>query len=596
VTEPHRGRRKPFIEEIVMKLRQTLLIALLCSTAAVLPAAAGPRQLACSAGTQVDTRSGPVCGVTVAAAGGPVDHYLGIPYAAPPVVAQPPDISACEAVTPSLKCLRFKPPQPPAAWTEVLQATAFGPACPQPNAGEDTDESCLFLNVYRPQGASKRPVMVFIHGGAFYLGTSSIELFDGAALARTGNLVVVDFNYRLGALGFLAAKDGMPQHSLTGNYGFLDQQFALQWVQDNIAAFGGDPAEVTIFGQSAGAMSVGLHLVAAPASRNLFRAAIMESNPLGNIYQTPDEMAGYQGNYMTGALGCQANDVSCLYTAHAADIVAAEKNVPLRSGGLSWAPVLDGADIDSSSQPIEHFSGIEKPLLFGTTHDEGTYFINMIWKKPVYRLSYLGLLEAAYGKKRQESIAAQYPCKAWTDCRPQLAQIETDSNFTCANRYAAERATRTAPVWGYQFNALSGFWWPLTPTCANQGPCPCAGAVCHSAELPYLFGTPNWIKGCGADHQSPCSFGAGQQQLSQSLMGFWTGFATNLQPADAGTWPKFDRYLLLGADSASQQITTSGADPFAASCCLWENFGIYGPPSPGCQQQAPSSGWKKGRS
>ena len=197
----------------------------------------------------------------------PLYAYRGIPYAQPPVGA-----------------LRWAAPQPLPAWTSPRSATAFGAICPQDGTATGDSEDCLFLNVWTPQAAVQRgkrlPVMVFFHGGAFVYGAGSLPAYDGSYLAASGNVVVVTLNYRLGALGFLS----VPELGLTGNYGILDQRLALRWVARNIRAFGGDPDKVTLFGQSAGAMSVGLHLFSIPDGRKLFRAAIMESNPLALPY------------------------------------------------------------------------------------------------------------------------------------------------------------------------------------------------------------------------------------------------------------------------------------------------------------------------
>src|SRR5215813_12627894 len=214
--------------------------------------------------------AGKVCGLAIEApanTGRALYSYRGIPYALPPVGD-----------------LRWAPPQPHPRWSQLRSATSFGAVCPQDGVSTGDSEDCLFLNIWAPRdavGHDKRlPVMVFFHGGFFVFGAGSLPAYDGSYLAASGNVVVVTLNYRLGALGFLT----VPELGLTGNYGILDQRMALQWVAENIAAFGGDPTKVTIFGESAGAMSVGLHLFSIPQDRSLFRAAIMESNPLALPY------------------------------------------------------------------------------------------------------------------------------------------------------------------------------------------------------------------------------------------------------------------------------------------------------------------------
>jgi para-nitrobenzyl esterase len=198
----------------------------------------------------VDAPAGKVCGLAIAApatTGRALYSYRGIPYALPPVAD-----------------LRWAPPQPYPRWRHLRPATSFGAICPQDGVATGDSEDCLFLNIWTPRAAVERderlPVMVFIHGGYFVYGAGSLPLYDGSYLAASGNVVVVTLNYRLGSLGFLA----VPELGLTGNYGILDQRLALRWVAKNIAAFGGDPRKVTIFGESAGAMSVACTCSASP--------------------------------------------------------------------------------------------------------------------------------------------------------------------------------------------------------------------------------------------------------------------------------------------------------------------------------------------
>ena len=586
-----------------MKQRR-IAIALVFSAAllpaAAWPAAAAPRQVACSPGTQVNTQSGPVCGFSAEAPNGKyVDHYLGIRYAAPPLVTDP---QACGGGQPSPQCLRWKKPVAPASWTTPVQATAFGAACAQPDANGNllagTSEDCLFLNVYKPSSAvSGYPVMVFIHGGAFFEGTSSTLLFDGGELATSAavaGVIVVDFNYRLGALGFLVAPDAIPANSLTGNYGFLDQQFALEWVKNNIAAFGGDPSKVTIFGQSAGAMSVGLHMVSAPGSRGLFRAGIMESNPLGAPYQTATEAKATGVTFAAGFPTCQPNDVQCLYRQSTASLIEQQANMvglPITQG-LLWAPVIDARTV--VEQPLKAWANLRNPAIFGTNLNEGTFFAYNLIPFPIPGKSWSPVLDLLFPEKVvAQRVDLVYPCAdSVTDCRPVLAQLLTDFEFTCANRHAAWLGTGAAQ-YGYQFQALSGFNWP-PPGCTP--PCPCATAVCHSAELPYVFDTPGLIDGCGQNGTSPCSFDTGQGQLSQSIESYWTSFAQGPAPFGPVGWPAWGpskQYLFLNASSSAQQITVSGSDPFASTCSFWESTGLYGPRIPATAEPVKDKWGKK---
>src|SRR5215831_3984773 len=258
-----------------------------CSTAA---AASGGAATG-TAGAAQAASAGPVAvtgtGLVQGKAAGADDEFLGIPYAAPPTGA-----------------LRWAPPQPAARWAGIRPATSFAPHCPQtasPFGQASTSEDCLFLNVYRPaRGPGNRPVMVWIHGGALVTGES--DDYDPTSLVRHG-VVVVTINYRLGALGFLAdgalaAQPGGP----AGDYGLMDQQAALRWVQRNIARFGGSPRNVTIFGESAGGLSV-LSQVVSPGTRGLFQRAIVESGAYA-LNEQPLATAERAGSAFAAKVGC----------------------------------------------------------------------------------------------------------------------------------------------------------------------------------------------------------------------------------------------------------------------------------------------------
>ncbi|MCJ7684099.1 MAG: carboxylesterase family protein, partial [Desulfobacteraceae bacterium] len=261
----------------------------------------------------VETTSGTVYGKVVTADGREVHAFLGIPFG---------ESTAGEN--------RWRDPIPKAPVSEVIEATEFRPACPQtlnpPYTPSETSEDCLSLNIWHRADlgdSAPRPVMVWIYGGSFLSGGSSKPVYDGAWLASAEDLVVVSFNYRLGALGFLAGI-----HELEGNYGMKDQQLALQWVRDNIGHFGGDPDQVTLFGESAGAMSVGLHSLSIPSSNGLFRCGIMQSNPFGIPYKTAAE-AGTEAALLEKDLGCGGKEIDCLRALAADDIVKEQSNASI---------------------------------------------------------------------------------------------------------------------------------------------------------------------------------------------------------------------------------------------------------------------------
>jgi len=261
--------------------------------------------------------------------------FRGIPYAEPPVNA-----------------LRWKPPIPKKSWApSVRSATEFGPCCPQRSDLNDhypMSEDCLFINVYTPLphkrnfATSLYPVMVFIHGGAFVVGCSSQSLFWGDYFANTTDVIFVSFNYRLSALGFLYTGN-----DITGNYGILDQILALQWVKANIQNFGGDPNNILLFGQSAGAMSIAIHLTSPYSFANrYFHKAILESDPFTIQYRTPQESMQYAETFAI-YLGCFVNDTKCLRSKSATQIIEAASItfvIPRKffSELLQWEPTVDG--------------------------------------------------------------------------------------------------------------------------------------------------------------------------------------------------------------------------------------------------------------
>lgn len=539
------------------------------------PLTAGAQKPPCSTGT-IQTSSGPVCGITSSA----TSAYLGIPYAVPPIGS-----------------LRWQHSMP-FKGSDLLQATTYGNECPQsiasPSAtasgsqctdghvlGPGQSEDCLYLNVWVPGGttaSSQLPVMVFIHGGSFVAGSSSAgmplgNLYDGTSLAAAGKVIVVTFNYRLGALGFLAQGGNY-------NFGFADQLVALDWVRTNIAHFGGNPHNVTLFGESAGAKSVGLHALASPKSAGLFHAAIMESNALGLAYRSTSQAQRLAGDF------CASSPSLCMTATSACDLVRAQNDFiaaqPLSFSSISnlmWTPIVDNVYI--TGQPIASASHLGVPLILGTNRDEGVVFVyqaedlapESASQNPPGSAAYADILEKQFGAGNAKKIQSleRYRCRTSCDCTKPLINVMTDFAFTCANRHLAIQATRrpeSSPVYLYQFDQVSSFnFWEHAPQPVPQ----CQGLVCHTDELLYVFNTAS---------QFSCliAFTPGEEALARKIGGFWTSFAYSRNPGS--DWPLFKperTYLLLSEKSSA---ANDPLDAIANCSILWDGIG-YETPQPG---------------
>lgn len=513
---------------------------------------------ACTA-PEVVTTSGRLCGarVTGRGAGGAareVHAYLGIRYAA---------------------ARRWERPEPYRS-TKAGRATLPGKACPQPATWMDTDkqaEDCLFLNVRTP--AQRRgpplPVMVFLHGGAFILGTASAPVNDGRNLAAYGDVVVVSLGYRLGALGFLAG--GAGEDRLEGNYGFADQQLALEWVRDNIRAFGGDADAVTLFGASAGAMSVGAHLVA-PRSGPLFRAAIMQSNPYGIRFKTPGEAAAVRRAFDVATGECPGGALECLRRVPVSRVVEAEQSaivtvVPALSHPLdrllAWAPVVDGSMIPVQPAAAE----ITRPVIAGTNADEGQLFVG--GNHSIWNVEYDLILRYLFGGAAAQAIRA-HPRYAGGPLQEEeaLARVVGDYFFTCPTRRVLARA-RTAHVYGYEFAHVPSY--PVWPAGFPQAAAcdPSRRRVCHGFELPFVFGSPVTATSPTAQNRFAVkhAFTDAERRLSDLMLEAWTSHARHLDPSSRGgpRWPRFGERgsrLVLGDRIAETR------DAHAACDTLWD--------------------------
>ena len=487
------------------------------------------------AGPMVETASGTVRGFT----GEGYVAFLGIPFAAPPVGD-----------------LRWAPTEPAAAWDGVRDASEFGAVCPQGSSFDwvevqGTDEDCLSVNVWSPEDAEGAPVMVWIHGGGFMFGTSRLESYWGHELAKKG-VVVVTFNYRVGPLGFLAH----PEIG-TGNWGLMDQQAALRWVQENVSGFGGDADNVTLFGESAGAVSVCTQLVMTGAE-GLFHRAIMESGVCG----ISDSLAEAEalGAQLAAALDCDgADDVAaCLRAVPADDVPNA---LPMAKalffgGGVKWGPSVDGVLI--TGQPaVQMFmgQGVRVPSIIGSNKDEGTLFIK--WAGGGLDQAALEKLIANFAPGHIEEVLAAYPIEDYGSIDEAAAALLGDATFVCTARLAARvMATGGTPTWMYHFTREVD-----SPVFAGLG-------AFHTAEIPFVFG--NGLTELDA------TLPAEDQPLVEEMQGYWTRFAAAGDPngGEALEWPGFDMvtksYMELDIPSSVKE------DLRPDQCELWESIYMSG--------------------
>jgi len=481
-----------------------------CFVLSLLCAAQAPAGQGASGVIRLD--SGPVSGTVE----GGLSVFRGIPYAAPPVGA-----------------LRWSPPGPVAPWTATRACAAFGPACPQPNQDPrgTYSEDCLTLNVWTPakRAGAGLPVMVWIHGGGFQFGSSAQPEYDGANLSRKG-VVVVTINYRLGPLGYFAHPElsEKSEHHVSGNYGLLDQIAALRWVQRNIAAFGGDPGLVTVFGQSAGSRSVSL-LMISPLAKGLFTRAIAQSGGpiLGSEYLSPafnGDMANAakMGQELSARFGCNktGDELACLRQASAGDIVkAADTSTSIFRDSLFFAPVFDGWALPGN--PVAAFAeGAQPavPMIVGSTLNEGNIYL--AGEQGLTLEKYQAFLQARFADEAQGALA-MFPARDAADVPRAVDHFVTVAvNAQPARFMAGALAGKGVKAYLYQFTRR-----PDTALARKLG-------VHHGVDLAYVFG--NMKKSDG--------YADADLALSKQMMGYWVNFAKTGDPNGPGlpAWPAYD--------------------------------------------------------
>ena len=474
-------------------------------------------------GPTVATASGPIVGIATGLANSSVGvhQFLGIPYASPP-----------------LKSLRFAPPTPPAdRCGKTLYATAWPNACIQQGSGTlltSQSEDCLYLNVFSPATPAPptgRTVMVWIHGGALKTGTSASTEYDGSILATSQDVLVVTINYRLSVFGFSNAP-ALPLAER--NAGFYDQRMALQWVQENIAAFGGDPDKVTVFGESSGSTSVS-RLVSTMVVDPPFRAAILESGwyDYASIMDSATDTTGPEAwTTLVSQLNCTSAtasrdaELACMRSVDSSDF-----GTILADSAVTFKGVND--NVTQRAYPeLARLQGeiAMVPILTGTNADEGSLFMST-------SVTSWDAFAAAFPtvKSVQAQLEAVLPVSAAGPYTTQYAAdvvVATDTDFTCAvSRIVAFTAALGLPVWRYYFNATF-------PNTAMAG-----YGVYHSSEIPLVFGTFT---------QSNAT--ADEVALSQVMQGAWAKFAKDPWGSGPG-WPRAG----LSGGSDEQRIAALGS-------------------------------------
>lgn len=532
--------------------------------------------LAVSLATQDDlvisTQHGKVLGKLV---NGDVRAFLGVPYGEPPTGK-----------------LRFKAPQPVQKWDGVKDCTKFSNSCYQLldksipgfkgvemwNPNTPLSEDCLYLNVWSPrvnktqsQPSPLAPVLVWIYGGGFYSGTSSLDIYDGRFLSKSEGVVVVSMNYRLGAFGFFSLPNNK---NVKGNAGLLDQRMALEWVSNNIAAFGGDPSRVTLFGESAGSASVGYHLLS-PGSQHLFQKAVMQSASPNAHWASISQAVAWERSFkLASSLGCPTSDPAklemCLQQVDAQSIASKAHSTVMRPS-LFAPPFVPHADGDFLPDEVEVLlnSGKlpKKELMLGLTQDEGTYFLlygvpgfDIVSESLITRNQFLKGLEltlSSASKVTREAAILQYT--DWTDVtnrmknRDALGSLVGDHMFMCpllefANRYSQNGGK----TFVYLFDHPS-----------SVNPWPAWMGVMHGYEIEFIFGMPL---------NASLGYTKTEVNMTKKFMKHWANFARMGNPEiDGAKWPAFtsehQEYVTLNYHQPQLKKMMR-----AKECRLWNTF------------------------
>ncbi|XP_042269178.1 acetylcholinesterase-like [Thunnus maccoyii] len=523
----------------------------------------------------INTRHGKVQGKLLSVLGGDVRAFLGIPYGKPPIGK-----------------LRFRAPEPAEKWEGVKDATKFSNSCYQLldttfpgfpgtemwNPNTPLSEDCLYLNIWsprlnktHPQPSPLAPVLVWIYGGGFIQGTSSLDIYDGRFLSKSEGVVVVSMNYRVGAFGFLSLPDNK---NIRGNAGLLDQRLALQWVASNIAAFGGDASKVTLFGESAGSASVGFHLLS-PGSHDLFQRAIMQSGSPNAPWATISQTVAWDRSMMLATLlkcpKSHPNHVeACLQKADAGKITSKQYDVLKQPTFLAtpFVPHVDGDFLPDKPEVLLRTGKLpKKDVLFGLNKDEGTFFLlygipgfNITGQSLISRNEYLqgvAITMADASDVAREATIFQYT--DWTDenskmkNRDMLGSLVGDQLFVCpvlefAHRYS-ERGGKT---FLYLFDHRS-----------STNPWPAWMGVMHGYEIEFVFGMPLNVS---------LGYTKNEVNMTKKFMKHWGNFARTGNPGlDGALWHSFtaehQEYVTLNYNHPEEKMMMR-----ARECHLWNKL------------------------
>ncbi|CAF1467443.1 unnamed protein product [Adineta steineri] len=478
--------------------------------------------------------------------------FYGIPFAQPPVGT-----------------LRWQSPVPITKWDpKVINATQPPPACAQAESTITSirtpvlmSEDCLYLNIFTPlcntsTSTNLLPVMIFIHGGSFRSGSASESIFESEHFVNTTNTIIVLIQYRLGVLGFFATGNG--PNDIKGNYGILDQRLAIAWIKANLNAFGGDPNEITLFGQSAGAQSTALHYMTSEM-QSFFKRAIIQSAPMTVPFRTYLDYVA-PGVLLAEQLHCTPNDISCFQSRTTNEIIAAQNIVNNMLTSLNilnffepWVPVIDNMIIHGQILDIvRNISFPLKPLIIGTVTEECYNFVYETWNKTVSPSEYIGVIIVLFREKASK-VLQQYPPESSGDQRFLIVRFATHWVFSCSTRVFARKAASYNYVYGYPSNKDN----------LKKNSIQCTDHACHADELPFLFES-YWN-----------NFTDTGRYISQSMATYWTNFAKSQDPNDPlkvpVSWPRVtsgnETYMYI------QDPLQIGTNFLKSDCDVWDEIG-----------------------